>query len=57
MPSLIAPFTTLIALVRAAVLWTQGGDLNSSSTRYQPAPCRDTRAGRAQVGVLSLRVD
>jgi hypothetical protein len=38
-------------------LWAQGGNLNSSSTRCQPAPCRDTRAGRAQAGVLSLRVD
>ena len=38
-------------------LWAQGGDLNSSSTRCQPAPCQNTRAGRAQAGVLNLRVD
>ena len=38
------------ALLDELVVW------NSSSTRCQPAPCRDT-AGRAQAGVLSLRVD
>ena len=38
-------------------LWAQAGDLNSSSNRCQPAHYRDTRAGRAQAGVLSLRVD
>jgi hypothetical protein len=46
MPSLIASFTTLIALVALPFMGPRG-DLNSSSTRCQPAPCQNTRAGRA----------
>jgi len=43
-------------LMEAKALLDELVVLNSSSTRCQPAPCRDS-AGRAQAGVLSLRVD